>query len=340
MMGIVFEHCTVIGEANYVSLYSGILQASVMQFFKFATIVFFIIGGFLINHKFTEYTPGEYIKNRLKSTIGPWFFWLNMYVFVNIGSLLYRKYLIYHGDYDMPDHFFKFIGQQYYELILFSSYWFILNFLICICILLLFKRYIYSIYFGMALALISLFYSFNLYHGWVYTSHTTALFGFVFYLWLGVLINKHYNDVNRFIKRKSLWYFIGSTALFFLLGDAETLYLKSLGINDAYNTLRITNVLYSLSFFFLLLKIGPISVINSYLRPRATTFGIYLVHQVILANLLLEVFRPFKIHTEDLTLFNGIYYSISRFLVAYLASMVLVFAIQKTNFRWSIGISK
>lgn len=338
MIGIVYEHCTMVGEAHYASFFSGMMQASVMQFFKFSTIAFFLIAGFLINHKFTEYTPLQYIKNRFKSTIGPWSFWLNVLVLLDVVNLVV-KYFIYHGTHPMPDNFFAYLAGLYYDIIFFSSFWFILNFLICISILLIFKRYIYNIYFGAVLGLISIFYSVNLYYGWVLTSHSTALFGFVFYLWLGAFINKNYDVISLFIKKTSIWWFIGITVFFFILGDLETVYLKEIAIEDAYNTLRISNILYSLSFFVVLLKIGPIASVNKYLEPRQTTFGIYLLHQIIITHLLTEIFRPFRLYVESLTLFEATLYGIIRFLITYSISLIFVILIRKTWFKWSIGNS-
>ncbi|MDQ0968507.1 hypothetical protein QFZ20_003910 [Flavobacterium sp. W4I14] len=41
MIGIVFEHCAIVGDPKTSNLYLGMLHVSVMQFFKFATIAFF-----------------------------------------------------------------------------------------------------------------------------------------------------------------------------------------------------------------------------------------------------------------------------------------------------------
>jgi len=339
MIGIVFEHNTHVGEVYYKEFSMAMIQASVMQFFKFATIAFFLIGGFLINHKFTEYTPLQYIKNRFKNTIGPWTLWLNIFVLLNIINLLVKKYLIYHDNHTMPPDFSSYLGNLYYETIFLSSFWFILNFLICISILLIFKKYIYHVFFGCILGLVSLFYSVNLYYGWIITNHSTALFGFVFYLWLGAFLNKHYESVSKFIRQKSLWFFILITVILFIFSDMESVILKNLGNNDAFNTLRFTNILYSISFFFLLLKIGPLPLVNKYLEPRKTTFGIYLIHQIIITYVLIEIVRPFKINVETLTLGHATLYSLVCFLIVYCLSFALVALIKVTRFKWAIGAS-
>ncbi|MEQ7798430.1 acyltransferase [Pedobacter sp. ASV1-7] len=336
MVGIVFEHCTMIGEPYYENFYSSAFQASFMQFFKFATIIFFLIGGFLINHKFTEYTAWEYLKNRFNNTIKPWFIWLNILILVNIGSELEQYFR--RGSSLMTNDFFSYLGNLYFRTVFFSSFWFVLNFLICIAILLIFKRYLYKRWFGGVLAIISLFYSVNLYFNWIVTNHTTAFFGFIFYLWLGVMMNKYYNQFKIWISRISIWVIIGFTSVFFLLAVLESVYLKNLWSNDAYNTLRFTNILYSLSFFLLLLKLGSIHFVNKCFDPRTTTFGIYLVHQIIITHVVTEVFRPFDYNMNTITLIDAASYSIFRFLVAYSISFGLVMLIRYTSFKSSIGM--
>lgn len=336
MMGIVFEHSTTLSWFNYSSFYTTLLQASVMQVLKFATIAFFLIAGFLINHKFTEYTPWQYTKNRFKKTIGPWAFWLHVLIIADIIKILVN-HIKFKVEMPFSDNFLKFIGDKYYEAIFTTSFWFILNFLICICILLLFKKYIYSLVFGMVLGIISLFYSVNLYYDWIITTHTTALFGFVFYLWLGAYMNKHYDIVEAYIKKTSIYWFISLAVITFFFADLEIVHLKNLGIEDAYNTLRISNIIYSLIFFLLLLKIGPISFINDKLEPRKTTFGIYLVHQIILTHLITEILRHFNFDMGTITIYGAIGLSVLRFILAYGISMLLVKIIVRTNFRWSMG---
>jgi len=337
MMGIVFEHCTTIGNANYESIFSSMFQASLMQFFKFATIAFFFIAGFLINHKFTEYTAWEYLKNRFKNTIKPWIFWLNVFVSLSVLGVLIK--FVKRGRSELPSDFYSYLIEEYRFTIFFTSFWFILNFLICIAILLIFKRYIYKIWFGAILGIVSFFYSVNLYHKWIITDHTTALFGFVFYLWLGVMMNRHYEKLKLWLTKVSVFKLLIITAVLYLLADIEIIHLKELGTIDAYNTLRITNILYSLSFFLLLLKIGPIPCINKYLSPRTTTFGIYLLHQIIIVQILTEIFRPFKINPESISLIDGTIYTLLRFILTYALSVTLVLLIRRTKFKWSIGVS-
>lgn len=337
MIGIVFEHVEEFGSYNYASFYTSMLQISVVQFFKFSTVAFFLIAGFLINHKFAEYTAFQYLKNRFKSTIGPWALWLNIFILINVINLLFIAYFKYGGKTHMPSPFLEYLSGQYYQVIFETSFWFILNFLICIAILLMCKRILYKTSLGILLCLVSLFYSVNLYHGWIKTSHTTALFGFVFFLWLGAYLNKYSDVLFGFVKKTSYLWLIGITLLFFVVSDLEVVYLKSLGSDDAYNTLRFTNILYSLSFFLLLLKIGSIPFVNRVFEPRKTTFGIYLTHQLIITYVLQAILRPFHWRPEAMTLPAIICYNILGFMITYLISMLMVRILLMTRLKGIIG---
>lgn len=333
MIGIVFEHCSVLWDDIYLSFGDKFIQAAFMQFFKFATIAFFLIGGFLINHKFTEYSPIQYLRNRFKNTIGPWLFWICILVVLNAIHIQFLHWKL--GSPETVN--LNFIAEQIQHIVFYSSFWFILNFLICISILLIFKKYIYHWQFGLFWGLISLIYSLNLYQHWFVTEHSTALFGFIFYLWLGVYLNRYYDKVSTFIQTLSWKYLIGLNIILFLLSIAEILYLMDLGSDDAFNTLRLSNILYSLSMFAFLLKVGPIPKLTKLLEPRQTTFGIYLLHQILIIRLLSEILRPGKFQVNEMVIGEAVLYTVSRFLVIYLLSFLLVKLILKTRAKWIIG---
>lgn len=336
MIGIVIEHCSIVPPNHYTNHLYSTIETSVIQLFKFSTIAFFLIGGFLINHKFQEYTPFQYLKNRFKKTIWPWLFW----IFVLMLLTTLDRYIAYSKGSDvglMTTNFFQYLYTLFSQIILFSPYWFILNFLICISILLVFKKYLYNLWFGLILALLSLFYSVNLYEGWIETTHTTALFGFVFYLWLGVYFNRYYDDVLLIIKNSSWFKIILLVIITFCLAVGESTYLNNIGIKDAYNTLRITNILYSLVMFALLLKIGSLSWIKENLKPRETTFGIYLIHVIIIERALPLIFQPLKLNVLEYNIWQNTGILLFRFLVTYIISFYLAKLIGKTRMKWMVG---
>lgn len=139
MMGIVFEHSHIVQAPMYNTASATITEAGVIQFFKFSTVAFFLIGGFLINHKFQEYSAGQYLKNRFKNTVSPWLFW--MVVFIAITML--DRWIAHSKGSDgglMFTDFGAYISDFVFRVLFFSPYWFILNFLICITLLLILDR--------------------------------------------------------------------------------------------------------------------------------------------------------------------------------------------------------
>lgn len=332
MMGIVFEHSATLWGVKYISDVETWAQVITMQFWKFATIAFFLIGGFLINYKFTEYTPGQYIVRRFKNTIKPWLFWIIVLIALNVIHIVV-------GNLRMHDPVFKGFSVPYFieeiRYILFeSSFWFILNFLICISILLIFKKYIYKLWFGLIWLGVSLIYSANLYAEWFLTRHSAALFGFVFFLWLGVYLNKYFEEIVSKIKQIKWHWIIILNILCFIVACLEVLYIAHLGLKDEYNTLRISNILYSLTMFILLLKIGEIKAIDHVLNPRATTFGIYLLHQILIIRLLPLILN---VDVNTISVWQNIPYSILRFLVVYLIAFGLTSLLLKTKMKWAVG---
>jgi len=335
MIGIVFEHASVFYGFSYPGKFDTFIEVSVMQFFKFGTIAFFLIGGFLINHKFQEYTPGQYLKNRFKNTIKPWLFWILVFVLLDF---LDRFVAFSKGSDDrIVTEFFTYAGERIVNTLFFTSYWFILNFLICISLLLIFKRYLYNIWFGVVLGLVSVFYSFNLYHQWIITQHSTALFGFVFYLWLGVYMNRYYETVKAWIAKTTWFTLIIAVVVTFLLADWEAAYLLKTNNTDPYNTLRITNILYSITAFLLLLKVGNIPSLQKKLDPRNTTFGIYLIHAVIIERIFPLIFVPLHLEPKNYSVWTNTGYSILKFSIAYFVTLFLVKLILRTKLRWSVG---
>lgn len=335
MMGIVMEHSPIAHAPMYDTVGATFAETGIIQFFKFSTVAFFLIGGFLINYKFQEYSAGQYLKNRFKGTVKPWLFWIIVFMALTILD----RYIAYFKGSDgglMVSDFPAYLYDFGYRVLFQSPYWFILNFLICISILLLFKKYLYNYWLGIILGLISLVYSVNLYYQWFETTHTTALFGFVFYLWLGVYLNKYYTNVIKFIKGVSWFTCVSVLIITYVLAILEAMYLIKLSSHDPYNTLRITNIIYSFVAFGVLLKIGDIKILNK-LKPRETTFGIYLLHCIVIERFLPLIFQPLRLDVTHFNIWQNTGLLIFRFLIVYIISYLLCSLIIKTKMKWSVG---
>jgi len=332
MMGIVMEHSTYNGTYIYEGFpLTHIVYISLIQIPKFGTAAFFILAGFLLGSKFIDYTPGQYLKRRLSNTLIPWIIWSLLFTI----TMFIKVYI--EADKQVRFDVISTIGEVFKTVYLFTNYWFIINFLICIAILLLFKRYLYSIWLGVVLFLISLIYSLNIHHEWFIPQHTTAIFGFVFFLWLGAQLNHYWDTVQKWLDKVPYWLLGLFLIATFYSCIYEIINLFEIKSVDPYNTLRVSNLFYSLVAVVLLLKFKNFHF-TKYFRSRETTFGIYLIHYIIVYNLLNEILRPLHLPaTQNLSVTGLILVSLLRFFIVYAISFGIVTLINKTKFKWIIG---
>lgn len=335
MIGIVMEHSSFFFGAKFFTKNEKLLQIFSLQLFKFGTIIFFLLAGFLIGDKFNTYNTKEYLRRRLDNTAKPWLFWVFVLFILNhIDSIVKNIKYGYSAFYNTT---FKSLIFDFGNIIFNTSFWFIPNFLICIAILLLFRKNLYSIRFGIFLMCLSLFYAINLYLDIIPTSHTTALFGFIFYLWLGVQINKYYEQFKYIIDKISMTLIWILLIVAFALASLESYYLLKLLPADPFNTLRLTNIIYSLLSFVFLYKLGAKIQIKRF-NPSIFTFGIYLVHQILVFRLMPLIFRPLHINFENKTAYYFLIIQLLTFVVVYFVSILMVIGLNKFNkLRWMIG---
>jgi len=240
-----------------------------MQMMKFSTICFFLIGGFLLGTKIERERPLRYFLHRLDSTFLPWLLWFCAYAFLEAASRMAHK-----GP--SPQALVSTIASAF----LYSSYWFIPNFMLSLGILLLFRKYILRLWFGAIWAAVSVFYGVNLYLRWLPTDSTTAVFGYVFYLWLGCFISRKREKAQKALDSINGAWFVLALAL----GLAASLFEAGMlqhRTRDFLNTLRVSNQVFSLVAFASLLRIKR-RLSPAWMDVRKHTFGIYLTHAFIL----------------------------------------------------------
>nr|WP_294791292.1 acyltransferase [uncultured Mucilaginibacter sp.] len=331
MMAIVAEHS--IGAGGYTFTYGTPkywAYITLTQIAKFGTISFFLLAGFLIGEKFTDYTPAQYLKRRVSTTFGPWLFWTFVYVVGMIITLRIKERIYHNGDFNLSN-----ILNNIKIIYLYSNYWFIINFLVSISILLIFRKHLYSWLLGLVLGLFSLFYAVNIHLEWISPKHTTAILGFVFFLWLGAQIRKHKDAMEIFAERLSYPLLLLLLIVTFGLSVFEIDVLSGKSV-DPVNTLRISNILFSLVCFMLLFKIKSFRAVN-YLKPRQTTFGIYLIHYLVLIFLLPEIFIHFNINVYDLTVPQYLLFKLITFMLAYGITFGMVVGINNSPFKKLVG---
>lgn len=329
------EHSSFFFVAKFNTLNEKIVQILSLQVFKFGTIIFFLLAGFLIGDKFTKYSTKEYLQRRAQNTLRPWLFWVIILLLTTYLDVIVKN--IKYGDSILLNITFKTVLSDFGNIVFNTSYWFIPNFLLCIAILLLFRKYLYSIKLGIALLLLSLFYAVNLYIDLIPTSHTTALFGFIFYLWLGVQLNKYYDQFKSFVDHTSISLISILLIFSFSLASLESYHLLNLLPADPFNTLRITNIIYSLLSFIFLYKLGSKIQIKRF-NPSVLTFGIYLIHQILVFRLMPLVFRPLHINFENKSAYYILGIQLMTFFIVYTGSILIVSIINKIpKARWLIG---
>ncbi|MDN3587413.1 acyltransferase [Pedobacter aquatilis] len=334
---IVIEHTYMWPEPKFFKdVYEQSIQLFTMQVFKFGTIMFYILAGFLIGDKIHTTTSLQYLKRRFDGTFKPWLFWVCIFLILIYANL----FVVYikHSWSPMFEEPLWGLGEHIYNIVVKTSFWFILNFLGSISILLIFRKHLYSYKVGIFLGLCSLFYSINLYHEWIYSTHTTAILGFVFYLWLGVILHKYFKEFNTWVKRRSV-YTLGLAAVIALVISCwESYYLINAGVKaDPYNTLKFTNIVYSLVCFVFLYRLGNPQWIKK-LNPRSSTYGIHLIHYIIIVQVLPTIFNPLGITSAGKSSFELVIIQYVRFFMAYFASYFLVYLINKVNrIKWIVG---
>ncbi|PTQ99281.1 peptidoglycan/LPS O-acetylase OafA/YrhL [Mucilaginibacter yixingensis] len=330
MMSIVFEHC--FGDRKFPMFSDKFwVYLSWVELTKFGTVAFFLLAGFLISDKFTDYTPSQYLKRRFSTTFGPWLFWSVMFNIFMVITLHITEGMYHDGRFTLA-HILENIKITYF----YTNYWFIINFMVSITILLIFKRYLYSKVFGSVLLAFTLFYCVNIHYEWIDPSHTVAIMGFIFFLWLGAQLRKHWTPINQWIE--GIPYTALFIALIIVLGLSmyETIALMHHGSRDPYNTLRFSAVVYALLFFMLLLKYKKFSGLN-YLKPRQTTYGIYLIHYIIFTYLLNEILMHLPIDENSLSAAGFALYRIFAFVIVYTITWIVVTLINKTPLKVLVG---
>ena len=286
--------------------YEGLINLIIVTF-KFPTIFFFIISGYLFQMKFETYRESgfkHFLINKYKSILAPYFF---LYLF---PEFIYKILII--PLFGEEVHKIT-LNQDIYPFLHFLMvyvFWFIpvlfLNFGINYFI----DRKKLNLFFLISLFTL-LFHTSNIYFRWTdNSSHTFAVFGYTFFFILGRLY--FLGRIKTSIKFKYL-------IILLLFSFFEFLFLEK---NS--NTLKLTNVIYSVSlFFFLAPRIGKIKFNKEV--ENINFYFVFLIHTKII-YLISVILYYLKL---DLTPFFSM---VSSFLIVGLVCL-LSFIIEKQIFK-------
>lgn len=271
MFSVIAMHCIEFARLPG-GMHSAIIQGLLVPL-KFGTIGFFLISGFLLGERIDRCQPRAYLAQRIRKVFLPWLLWFSllvaMFLLTNI-SWMRAKAATGTTPLMLLAHWVR-IG-------LFStSFWFIPNLLCALAILLAFKRHIPSLRFGALLACINILYAANIYGLWLPSSHTEALVGFVFFLWLGAFAARHYARLTHLLDRLSLPVLLVLLVAAGLLSFSESRLLTLLHDENPINTLRASNQLFSVIAVLFFVKIRR-ATFPAFVNVRTNTFGLYLTH--------------------------------------------------------------
>ena len=334
MAAVVALHCVGVlpplcGISDSSRLIYGLLQP-----FKFGTIGFFLISGFLMGEGLSRSSSVTYMARRLKRVFAPWLVWFALYVALTLAHHAQAGRLGVDSWHD-----FRMICDLLRTTLFGTAYWFVPNLMIAIGVLLLCRRFLYNRLLGCALLGLSLFYGINAYTQWVrMQTHTEALLGFVFYLWLGAWAARNFAAFQAWIARIPALALIAMTVLTGVVAFYEAAVLSDRG---AMNSLRITNQVYSIVVVLAIFKARG-ALWPRALNVRTSTFGIYLTHSVVLA-VLLNLAKPILFRR---IMFNAGYtpqaYAVflvpGAFIVTYIGSLAITqWLLGHPHLCWMVG---
>jgi Acyltransferase family len=312
------------------------VQPVLIQCMKFGTIGFFLISGFLLGEGLTCTHRAKYFYRRLNAVFIPWMCW---------GFLWFVIALTYHlaGE-THPEALrssLRAVMGQYFRFVFTQSiYWFVPNFFVCLAIVLGLYRRVPDYLQGVVYLAMSLFYGVNVYLEIIPTRHTSALLGFVFYLWLGSFAYKHREVWTRWLARTSWLSLIAYTVVAAGLALVETHILRTKHHSvDSANTLRIANQAFSVLAVLLIVKCKR-SLYPASFNVRSETFGIFLIHPILIEIFIIAT-AGISQSTRAVILRNGpllMLFAVVTFIMIYLLSVLITKQIRRVSFlRWVVG---
>lgn len=308
-----------------------------VQPFKFGTIAFFLVSGFLFGERRHAYSAFAYFRRRLRNVFLPWAVWLLIFCLLRVAADLLHGRLT---EFSLVDWAY-YLRNSGTEALLDTAFWFVPNLLIALAVLLLLRRWMDDLRLGAALGLVSLLYGVNIYGHWVPVQHSRAVFGFVFYLWLGVWAAQNVDTFQRWIRRIPTAALCGAAVALFAASLGETVFLSHIGSDDPSNTLRITNQLYSIAVTLCLFRIRH-AVWPRFMDVRANTYGLYLTHMIALlpaCTIVRETIVRLTLPEFWETAPGAVILSGSMFLLTYFGSLLLVrLMLLHPALRWTVGL--
>jgi peptidoglycan/LPS O-acetylase OafA/YrhL len=305
-----------------------------VQLFKFGTIAFFLVAGFLFGERIDQYSSLQYYGRRLKNVLLPWVVWYVCYCLLRVATDVIQQRVSFHS----PGAIRYIYTECITNGLLGTAYWFVPNLLIALAVLLVFRRILRDVRVGAAFIFVSLVYAANIYGHWIPVQHSRAVFGFVFYLWLGAWGSWHFAKLQKWLARIPAVMMFGLIAVAGAMAIGEAKLLLALHSADPVNTLRITNQLYSIVAVLAIMKLKH-AAWPRFVDVRMHTFGLYLTHPIALASLKQAI--PHVASTTFLGSTPGAALSLPiAFLITYGGCLLVVRALLWSSWsHWTVGLA-
>ena len=269
MIAIVMRHCELSLFRDY---HVSTLENAITQIRSFGVLLFFVNSAFLMAAWLARpnTTVQAYWRGRLTRVGKPWLIWASAYQVLG----LVKFFLLPEGG-NLTG-----LPYQIWKGVFLDNYWFVPILFFSLAVMLPLRRFWRSWWLGAALMLLSWFYGVNQYAEWIPPSHTTAFFGYLFYLWLGVQLFQHFRAVREYVNRIPWWFVLTILCFAIALMVVEDEVSISGGFPNHYSALQNSNQIYALVVLVVLIKL-PLRVAPSFIDVQKDSYGIYLLHQIV-----------------------------------------------------------
>jgi hypothetical protein len=200
--------------------------------------------------------------------------------------------------------------------------------------ILTFRKHLDSIYTGLMFLTLTVIFTYFFVYTEFARPHAHALFGFVFYLWLGYYIGK--KNLNHHFEKWNLPILLLIFIGFYMLSSIESIVLFQRDLKEPMSILKVSNQLYSISAFILMVRIFRKPLVSKLFNPRKETFGIYLYHMFPLAVLTfaLKILDNYGIYTFSDHTPVFIFWFVVKFVFVYVATLLIVKLLMRYNIGW------
>jgi hypothetical protein len=335
MVSIIAVHCA--NELELVKAPHTHLGIAIITAFKFGTIGFFLVSGFLLGERVDRRNPVEYFMRRLNKIFLPWLFWFGI-----LCALLSVHRLVDHGLRPAdPVQVLRFALGLAWSCLVESPFWFVPNLLLCLAILLACRRYLYTLKLGAILFAANLVYVVNIYAQWFQLRHTQALFAFVFYLWLGSYAANNFAKINQVLERIPILLFV---TLAICTGVASYFESSLLAIHNnptPFNTLRLSNQAFSICMALVFFKLRR-ATWPRIIDVRRDTFGLYLTHAIgmLILMRIMKCFHGSMVGSVNILNFECVLLWIALVLFTYLSCLIVTkWLAAKPSLQWTVGLT-